>query len=99
MPFLAPVLVWIFGAGVLPWVIRSVLRIICGFMTFGAFKAFVLPSFFSVGFIVALFNGLPQGVYYFFRISAVPEGIALCFSAYVAAWVMNKITKACSTFV
>lgn len=98
MPLFAPLLAWIFGAGVLPWIIRTVMRFLCGALTFAGFKAFVLPSIFSVSFIYGLFHGLPDGVLYFMKVCAFKEGIAIIAACYVAAWVMNRITKACSVF-
>lgn len=98
LKMLTPVFAWLFGASFLPWLVRTVLQILCGLGAYAGFTSFVLPSFFSISVIYGLFNGLPQGVLYLLSVAAVPQGIALILSAYIAAIVMNKIAEACKSF-
>lgn len=96
--FFSTAFAWLFSGAVLPWLVRTVMRIVCGLATFAAFKTFIIPSFFGVGIVYGLFNGLPAGIIYMLKITQVHIAIGMICSAYITAILMNRLTKACAGF-
>lgn len=96
--FFAPVFAWLFGGSVIAFLVRTVLRLLCGLGVFAGAKAFVLPAFFSVVAVSSLFLALPSFFHYLFKFAEVPLLLALVFSAYTSAILVNKLTKFCANF-